>query len=201
MPTSPRSGARAAVLDAAADLFDRRGFAAVSINDLTAASGVSNGSIYHHFGAKDGVLAALVVDALARYQDGLVAVLADHAADAAGGVRAAVAFELRWFEAEPRAARLIIAHRDAVAAGATGREPLATINRAFTRRVRAWLEGQIEAGAIPQAVDLDLLQAVVFSPARELASLWLARRLKPRPTTFAAVLGDAAWAGLQALDH
>ncbi len=71
MSTSPRTGAPAAVLDAAADLFDRRGFAAVSLNDLTAASGVSNGSIYHHFGAKEGVLAALVVDALAGYQDGL----------------------------------------------------------------------------------------------------------------------------------
>jgi AcrR family transcriptional regulator len=201
MPISPRTGAAAAVLDAAADLFDRRSFAAVSINDLTAASGVSNGSIYHHFGAKDGVLAALVLDALAGYQDGLVAVLADHADDAAGGVRAAVAFELRWFEAEPRSARLIIAHRDAVAAGATGREPLAAINRAFSRSVRSWLERQTEAGAIPGAVDLNVLHAVVFSPARELASLWLARRLKQRPTTFAAALGDAAWAGLQALDH
>src|SRR3954469_25931279 len=145
MLSPARTGAPAAVLARAADLFDRRGFAAVSINDLTAASGVSNGSIYHHFGAKDGVLAALVLDALAGYQGGLVAVLADHADDAAGGVRAAVAFELRWFEAQPRSARLIIAHRDAVGAGATGREPLTTINRAFSRRVRSWLERQTEA--------------------------------------------------------
>ncbi|WP_219823339.1 TetR/AcrR family transcriptional regulator [Nocardia nova] len=35
------------------------GYTAVSIADLTAASGVSNGTIYHHFGAKDGVLAEL----------------------------------------------------------------------------------------------------------------------------------------------
>src|SRR3954454_21439106 len=135
-PATPalRPGTRVAVLDAAAELFDARGYAAVSIADLTAASGVSNGSIYHHFGAKDGVLAALVLDALAGYQGGLVAVLADHADDAAGGVRAAGPLELRGFEAPPRSARLIIAHRDAAAAGATGREPLTTINRAFSRR-------------------------------------------------------------------
>src|SRR4051794_27566287 len=115
MPAAARTDARAAVLDVAARLFDTRGFAAVSIADLTAASGVSNGSIYHHFGAKDGVLAALVLDALAGYQDGLLATLDAHADDAATGVRAGVAFELGWFEDHARPARLLIAHRDAVA--------------------------------------------------------------------------------------
>jgi AcrR family transcriptional regulator len=190
--------ARTAVLTAAAELFDARGFAAVSIGDLTAASGVSNGSIYHHFGAKDGVLAALVVDALAGYQRELLAVLDAHAGDAAGGVRAAVALELGWFERNPRAARLIIAHRDAVAASPAGREPLRAANRAFTKRVRAWLDHHAAAGAIAP-LDVDLLHAVVFAPARELASLWLAKRVKRRPTTFAAALGDAAWAALNAL--
>src|SRR3954470_23716135 len=106
MLSPARTGATAAVLDAAADLFDRRGFAAVSIADLTAATGVSNGSIYHHFGAKDGVLAALVLAALSTYQDGLLGTLQAHAHDAEAGLRAAVAFELGWFEAHPRAARL-----------------------------------------------------------------------------------------------
>src|SRR5690348_3112978 len=141
MPTAPRTAARAAVLDAAAQLFDTRGFAVVSIADLTAASGVSNGSIYHHFGAKEGVLAALVVDALAGYQDGLLATLDAHAGDAAAGIHAAVAFELAWFEHHRRAARLVIAHRDQVAASAAGAEPLRAINRPFARRVRAWLAG------------------------------------------------------------
>ena len=60
------SDTRTAVLDAAAELFDARGYAAVSIGDLTAASGVSNGSIYHHFGAKDGVLPPSAAEELHR---------------------------------------------------------------------------------------------------------------------------------------
>jgi AcrR family transcriptional regulator len=190
---------RTAVLDAAAELFDERGYAAVSIGDLTAASGVSNGSIYHHFGAKDGVLAALVVGALEDYQRALLAVLDAHADDAAGGVRAAVALHLRWFEEHARAARLIIAHRDAVAAGAA-REPLRAANRAFLRRVRIWLRGHAATGTIPDA-DISAVHAVVFAPAQELASLWLAGRIPQRPTLFTTALGDAAWAGLQALHH
>jgi AcrR family transcriptional regulator len=201
MPTAPaRTDARAAVLEAAARLFDTRGYAAVSIADLTAASGVSNGSIYHHFGAKDGVLAALVVGALAGYQDGLLATLDAHGDDAEAAIRAAVRFELAWFEADPRAARLVIAHRDAVAASPAGRDALRAVNRPFARRLRTWLAHRHEAGAIPAAADLTLLHAIVFAPTRELGSLWLARRVKPRPTTFAAALGAAAWAGLHALD-
>jgi AcrR family transcriptional regulator len=199
MSVAPRTDARAALLDAAARLFDTRGFAAVSIADLTAASGVSNGSIYHHFGAKEGVLAALVVDALAGYQDGLVAALDAHPGDPAAAVRGAVAFELAWFEAHPRAARLVIAHRDQVAASAAGGDRLRAINRPFTRRVRAWLARGHDTGAIPRDVDLTLLHALVFAPARELGSLWLAGRVKGRPSARAAALGDAAWAGLQAV--
>src|SRR3954469_703229 len=190
-----RPDTRAAVLDAAAELFDARGYAAVSIADLTAATGVSHGSIYHHFGAKDGVLAALVADALAGYQDGLLAVLDAHAEDARGAIRAAVAYELQWFVDRPRAARLVAPHRDAVPASRAGRERLRAINRPFTRRVRAWLTRQVQAGALPAAADLHPLPAIVFPPSPALASLWLAGRAKPRPATLATGLGDAAWAG------
>lgn len=184
----PAPDTRRAVLDAAARLFDARGFAAVSIGDLTAASGVSNGSIYHHFGSKSGVLAEVVADALEGYQEGLLAVLDRHGGDAPGGVRAAVAHELAWFAAHPREARLVIAHRDAVAA--TGR--LRDANRRTLRAVRAWARAAIGD------VDLDVLHAVVFAPAREVGALWVAKRITTDPTIYTGPLGDAAWAGLRA---
>lgn len=189
MPPPAATDTRSAVLAAAARLFDARGFAAVSISDLTAASGVSNGSIYHHFGSKDGVLAEVVAGALEGYQRGLLDALAQHDGDAEGGVRAAVAHELAWFEAHPREARLVLAHRDAVAA--TGR--LRAPNRAALAAARAWLDGALGAHA-----DADLFHALVLAPAREIGALWVAKRVKRRPSTFAPALGDAAWAALQA---
>jgi AcrR family transcriptional regulator len=193
MPPSASSAAtdtRSVVRDAAARLFDARGFAAVSISDLTAASGVSNGSIYHHFGSKEGVLAEVVAGALAGYQEGLLAALAQHDGDAEGGVRAAVAHELAWFEAHPREARLVIAHRDAVAASGRLRGP----NREAYAAARAWLERAF-GDAAP---DLDLFNALVLAPARELGSLWVAKRVRTKPTTYEHALGNAAWAALQA---
>ena len=38
-------------------------------------SGASVGSLYHHFGNKDGVLAAVADDVVARYQDALAIAL------------------------------------------------------------------------------------------------------------------------------
>jgi AcrR family transcriptional regulator len=188
--------ARAAILDAAERLFDERGYAGVSIADLTAASGASNGSIYHHFGSKDGVLTAIVVGALGGYQDGLLSRLDEHAADARGGVLAAVAHELAWFEGHARPARLVIAHRETVAATPVGRTALREINRPFVRGVRAWLAAQ---PAIPAAVDVDLMHALALAPARQIASLWLAKRISARPSSYAPALGAAAWAALQTL--
>jgi TetR/AcrR family transcriptional regulator len=63
---SERRKARTAgsILDAAEELFLGRGFAATTSGDLSAAADVSIGSIYAHFGDKDGVYAALIDRAL-----------------------------------------------------------------------------------------------------------------------------------------
>lgn len=50
---------RAAVLDAAEQLFAERGFAGTSMRDISIASGVSHPLIHHHFGSKDDLYVAV----------------------------------------------------------------------------------------------------------------------------------------------
>jgi TetR/AcrR family transcriptional regulator len=50
---------RAVVIDAAERLFAERGFAATSMRDISAASGVSHPLIHHHFGSKEELYAAV----------------------------------------------------------------------------------------------------------------------------------------------
>ncbi len=50
---------RAELLDRAAELFLRRGYDNVSLNDLIADAGVSKGAFYHWFPSKDALVAAL----------------------------------------------------------------------------------------------------------------------------------------------
>lgn len=50
---------RQQVLDAVLVLFSQRGYFATSVQDISRESGVSVGSIYHHFGDKEGVARSL----------------------------------------------------------------------------------------------------------------------------------------------
>src|ERR1700743_1883008 len=59
IPTG-REAVAAAVLDAATDLFAKRGPAATSIRDIAAASKVNHGLIFRHFGTKEQLVGAVL---------------------------------------------------------------------------------------------------------------------------------------------
>ncbi|UXA04308.1 TetR/AcrR family transcriptional regulator [Mycobacterium sp. SMC-2] len=60
MPRPDRS--RAALIDTAATLFRRQGYAATGLNQILGEAGVKPGSLYHHFPQGKQQLAAAVVD-------------------------------------------------------------------------------------------------------------------------------------------
>ncbi len=59
-PPEHREQTRSRILDAAACLFARQGFDAVSIDDLMEAAGLTRGAFYHHFATKGEVYAAAI---------------------------------------------------------------------------------------------------------------------------------------------
>ncbi|EOM76067.1 TetR family transcriptional regulator [Rhodococcus rhodnii] len=79
--TSAAVAARTAqqVLESAADLFASHGFAAVSLDDVARAAGVTRGAVYHHYRNKAGLFGAVVAHLQRRVAAAVVA-----AAEAAG---------------------------------------------------------------------------------------------------------------------
>lgn len=71
---------RARLIAAARAAFAEHGFAAASMDDLTAAVGLTRGALYHNFGDKKGLLAAVVAQI-----DGEMAQRAQAAGQTAGG--------------------------------------------------------------------------------------------------------------------
>ncbi len=71
---------RAKLIGAARKAFAASGFAAASMDDLTAQVGLTRGALYHGFGDKRGLLAAVVAQV-----DGEMAARAQRAAATAGG--------------------------------------------------------------------------------------------------------------------
>jgi len=51
---------RNAILDAAAEVFDERGFSGASLSDILAKAGVTKGALYFHFASKEELAQALI---------------------------------------------------------------------------------------------------------------------------------------------
>ncbi len=59
-PVGPDADPREDILDAAATLFESRGFGATTTRQIAAAAGLEQGSIFHYFSRKDDLLAELL---------------------------------------------------------------------------------------------------------------------------------------------
>lgn len=68
---------RERVLAVALEQLERGGEAAVRIDEINQRSGVSIGSLYHHFGDRDGVIAAAQLRRFSRYVEAEIASLSD----------------------------------------------------------------------------------------------------------------------------
>lgn len=176
-----------AILTAALEAFDATGETA--IDEIRRRSGASVGSIYHHFGDKRGIAAALYVEILRGYLAGMLRVLR-RADDAEQGVKALVRHHLRWVERNPQRARFLLKAGEARAAAG---EELKQVNASMYEEVGAWIARQ---KAI-RSLRWEVFFAIVFGPAQELARSWLAGRA-PSLRKVEDELADAAWRGIRA---
>jgi AcrR family transcriptional regulator len=195
VPTTPRrhpvpAGRRAAILQAALPLFVRRGVSRTQIADIRSRSGASTGSIYHHFGSKEGVAAALLTESLTDYQAAALRLL-DGAQTAREGVEGLVCQHIAWVVADPDRARFLLMAREPGVELALA-TPLRAQNRKFFAAVESWVARHAELRAAPR----DVLYAVWLGPAQELTRQWLGGRTRQDPTDFAPTLADAAWRAL-----
>jgi AcrR family transcriptional regulator len=183
-----------AILDAALGAFAEKGYAGATIEDVRERSGASIGSIYHHFGGKEQLAAALYVHVLADYQDGFLGALRRHRA-ARAGIRAVVVHHLDWVERQPDLARYLLARSgpevDRAAGGA-----LRERNRAFLAAVRDWLAPYVAAGAV-QDLPLDVVTALWIGAAQEWSRHWLDGGVMTPRRGAGRLLADAAWEALK----
>ncbi|MFF3782869.1 TetR/AcrR family transcriptional regulator [Streptomyces sp. NPDC001933] len=170
-PKQQRGEATAAqVLDCALDIYAAEGEAGLTLGAITSASGVSAGSIYHHFGSLQGVALALAQSWLGRLLDDLGKAL-EQTDDARSGVHAVVRAYLRFAQLHPDAARLmhsVTADRE-IAAHA---RQLRGAQEARLAPIAAWLHAHQASG---QLVDLPLpvLESLILGPVTGIVRRWL----------------------------
>jgi AcrR family transcriptional regulator len=196
MPTKQRRGTETArrLLDAALEVHDRSGRDGFTVHAVTGASGVSLGSLYHHFGSFDGLAAALYARCMAELLDGIVAAL-ERARTARSGVRAVVRAYLRFVEEHPDRARFIhaSAYASYLPAHATA---IAEMKVPRMARMQAWLAPHVHEGSIVDLPD-PLTEMLLIGPIAELSRRWLAGATNIDLTRAAKVLPDRIWASLR----
>ncbi|MFD7782133.1 TetR/AcrR family transcriptional regulator [Streptomyces nojiriensis] len=158
------------VLDAALRLYASSGEAGLTLGAITSASGVSSGSIYHHFGSLDGVVAALALGALEQLLKELGAALLQ-AADARSGIRAVVLAYLDFVQARPDAARLIHSVTADRLGMAHAREIRDTQEARLTP-ITLWIQAHQESGELA-ALSAPLIESLAMGPVVAVVRRWL----------------------------
>lgn len=159
-PTTARGRAkaerRAALLEAAAHLFARRGFEGVSLEDLGSAVGVSGPAVYRHFDSKQAVLAALLTGASERLLVGGREVVERHADDD-DALRSLIAFHTRFALAEPDVIR--VQDRDLAALSPADRASVRDLQRTY---VDLWVAVLARLRPATDAAELRLRAQATF---------------------------------------
>ncbi|MFJ1547638.1 TetR/AcrR family transcriptional regulator [Streptomyces sp. NPDC088246] len=158
------------VLDAALRIYASSGEAGVTVGAITNASGVSSGSIYHHFGSLHGVVTALALRSLGQLLDTLATAL-EQATDARSGIQAVVRSYLDFVQAHPEAARLmhsVTADREAMAHAGQIRDS----QEARLTPITLWIHTHRESGDLA-ALSVPVVESLVLGPVVGVVRRWL----------------------------
>lgn len=182
------------LLDAALRVYGESGEQGLTVSAVTAASGVSPGSLYHHFGSMDGLLTALLTRWLERLLDRMVTAL-ERSDSARDGVRALVEAYLAFIR-DHRAAGLLLhsARADELGMREAGR--IRDAQEARLSPLSAWVSGHVESGEIAR-LPVAVLESLVLGPVIGVSRRWLTLGDVDLDTA-AAVLPDRIWRSIAA---
>ncbi|WP_067965632.1 TetR/AcrR family transcriptional regulator [Nocardiopsis trehalosi] len=186
MAAAPRTKAQQreetsrALVAAARRLFARHGYAAVALEEITAAAGVTKGALYHHFGSKAGIFRAVVAEVQHEVGERVAA-----AADAEPDPWDRLVTGCREFlaaGADPEAHRIMFVDGPAVLGwDAWRRIDEASSERHLAEQLAALAEAGIVRGPVAPLVHL-------LSGAMNEAALWLAQSPEGDPDETADAL-------------
>lgn len=156
---------RATLLATARAVFSEHGYAATSMDDLTAQAGLTRGALYHHFGDKKGLLAA-VVDQIDDEMDKRLQAISGSAKDPwAGFCRRCQAY--LEMALEPEFQRIVLRDAKAVLGGASPES-----QRHCLDSMQSLISHLIVQGIVDEAAP-EALAALIYGSLAE-AAFWIA---------------------------
>ncbi|MET9370272.1 TetR/AcrR family transcriptional regulator [Streptomyces griseoflavus] len=158
------------LLDAALRVYGESGEQGLTVSAVTAASGVSPGSLYHHFGSMDGLLTALLMRWLERLLVEMVTAL-EQSDSACTGIRALVRAYLTFIR-DHRDAGLLLHSSRADEIGMRQAKQLRDAQEARLTPLSAWVSGHVASGEVAP-LPVPILESLVLGPVIGVSRRWL----------------------------
>lgn len=156
---------RATLLATARQVFSECGYADTSMDDLTAQAGLTRGALYHHFGDKKGLLAAVVTQ-IDTEMDARLQAISDSAENPWDGFRHRCHGYLQM-ALEPEIQRIVLRDARAVLGGASPDS-----QRHCLESMQQLIVNLIEQGMVVKA-EPQALAALIYGSLAE-AAFWIA---------------------------
>src|SRR3990170_1125741 len=157
------------ILDAALQVFSRRGYRDTSVDEIGGASGTSKGGIYFHFPNKEAIFLALLDRTAARLRDKIESALAAHE-DPVARADAALLTMLRTFAKHRALARLFMV--EALGAGREFHRRMAEIRGEFAAVIQRQLDEAVRQEII-KPIDTEVAARAWFGALNEVITGWV----------------------------
>lgn len=191
-----RSSRKDEILQAALACISEVGVDATTIEMIRDRSGASIGSLYHHFGNKERILAALYLAGTGQYAELLEQGFAK-ADSAEACVKLLVTSYIDWVAANPDWARFVLHSRSRVEASEMG-EQLREANQRHYGRIYQALASYREQGLF-KPMPVDCFASVIIGPTHDFARNWLAGRTRTQLADCRELFAQVAWDSVRAL--
>jgi AcrR family transcriptional regulator len=179
-----------AILEAALDCFTRHGIQATTIEQLCQQAGCSIGSIYHHFGNKEGIASGLFIHGMGKLHAALLTGLYS-CSSAEQSVRAVVLTYSDWVSENRDLARYLLNSRD-IAFTDAARQMLRRINQEYLQEIYQLFAPYVLRGEM-KLLPQETYIPIISGPIEDYVRHWLTGQFRESPAKVKHVFAEAAW--------
>lgn len=167
--STTETATRDRIIDAAIDVFARKGYHGAGVEDIVEASGTSKGAFYHYFAGKQAIFLTLMDTLAAAVEQGVESAIATEQG-AMAKVEAALRVVVETAAGQRALAKILLV--EAVGLGPAFEEKRLEIHRRFASVIQRHLDRAIAEGDIPEQ-DTALAARAWFGALNEIISQWL----------------------------
>ena len=177
------------VMEVALGHFSEVGIERTNVSNILNDAGCSVGSLYHHFGNKEGIAEALFIDGVNQFNSRLLEALLPRRT-ASNGIKAIVTFCCEWVTDQPELAGFLLSRE--VTLSDNAKLELRKMDREFGQSIYDWFVPHVKSGALLE-LPTSMYVPLICGSTLEYSRLWISGRNNRSPGAVASILAEAAW--------